>query len=55
MGQMMSNLAMTAGRLDSGEVWDLEDHEALEAARKLIRQYSDVRLTVVGLAEQVKS
>jgi hypothetical protein len=28
--------------LDSGGVWDLEDEEALEAARTLIRQYSDI-------------
>ena len=38
----MANLAMTAGRLDSGGVWDLEDVEALEAARTLIKQYSEI-------------
>jgi hypothetical protein len=42
LGQMLANLATTAGRLDSGGVWDLEDEEALEAARTLIRQYSDI-------------
>jgi hypothetical protein len=33
---------MTAGRLDAGGVWDLEDEEALAAARTLIEQYSDI-------------
>jgi hypothetical protein len=36
MGQTLANLAMTAGRLDAGAVWDLEDDEALAAARKII-------------------
>ena len=36
LGQTLANLAMTAGRLDAGGVWDLEDEEALEAARSLI-------------------
>jgi hypothetical protein len=36
------NLAMTAGRLDSGGVWDLEDDEALASARTLIAQYSAI-------------
>jgi hypothetical protein len=40
LGQLIANLAMTAGRLDSGGVWDLEDVEALEAARTLIEQHS---------------
>ena len=40
LGQTFANLAMTAGRLDSGGVWDLEDEEALAAARTLIGQYS---------------
>jgi hypothetical protein len=38
LGQTMANLAMTAGRLDAGAVWDLEDDEALSAARKQIAQ-----------------
>ena len=42
LGQTLANLAMTAGRLDSGGVWDLEDEEALAAARTLIGQYSDI-------------
>lgn len=35
-GQMMANLAVAAGRLDAGGVWDLEDDEALAAARDLL-------------------
>ena len=42
LGQTMANLAMTAGRLDAGGVWDLEDEEALAVARTLIEQYSEV-------------
>jgi hypothetical protein len=40
VGQTLANVAMTAGRLDAGGVWDLEDGEALEAARLLIEQHS---------------
>ena len=36
LGQAMANLAMAAGRLDAGAVWDLEDDEALTAARRLL-------------------
>ena len=42
LGQMLANLAMTAGRLDAGGVWDLEDEEALAATRELLGQYSEV-------------
>jgi hypothetical protein len=42
LGQLMANLAMTAGRFDSGGVWDLEDVQALAAAKTLIEQYSEV-------------
>ncbi len=42
LGQTLANLAMTAGRLDAGGVWDLEDEEALAAARTLIDQYAEV-------------
>ena len=38
LGQTLANLAMTAGRLDPGGVWDLEDEEAMAAARILIEQ-----------------
>jgi hypothetical protein len=37
---------MTAGRLDAGGVWDLEDEEALAAARTLIEQYSETEPAV---------
>ncbi len=40
MGQTLANLAMTAGRLDAGGVWDLENEEALAAARSLIEQHA---------------
>ena len=36
LGQTTANLATTAGRMDAGGVWDLEDDEALAAAKKLI-------------------
>ena len=39
LGQTVANLATTAGRLDSGAVWDLEDDEALAAAKTLIEQH----------------
>ena len=42
MGQTLANLAMTAGRMDAGGVWDLEDDEALAAARVLIGQHDRV-------------
>lgn len=45
-GQTIANLATTAGRLDAGGVWDLEDEEALSAARTLIEQYSEIQLEV---------
>jgi len=46
LGQTMANLAMTAGRLESGAVWDLEDEEALKVASTLIEQYSEVEAVV---------
>ena len=36
LGQALSNLAMAAGCLDAGGVWDLEDDEALAAARRIL-------------------
>ena len=36
MGQTIANLATTAGRVDAGGVWDLEDAEALAAVNILI-------------------
>ena len=41
LGQTLSNLAMAAGRLDAGGVWDLEDDEALEAARRLLGRQAE--------------
>jgi len=41
LGQMMANVAMTAGRMDAGGIWDLEDEEALAAARELLSQYAE--------------
>jgi hypothetical protein len=45
LGQAISNLAMAAGRLDPGAVWDLEDDEALAAARLLLRSDEKVPAT----------
>ena len=50
LGQILANLATTAGRLDPGGVWDLEDEEALAAATILIEQYSELEPAV---SEQV--
>ena len=46
LGQTLANLAMTAGRVDAGGVWDLEDDEALAAARTLIEQDAGVAADV---------
>jgi hypothetical protein len=40
LGQTLANLATTAGRLNAGGVWDLEDEEALAAAKALIEQHT---------------
>ncbi|HEV2970545.1 MAG TPA: hypothetical protein VGY55_11295 [Pirellulales bacterium] len=37
LGQLLWNLAMFAGRIDAGGVWDLEDSEALAAAQRMVR------------------
>lgn len=42
LGQTLANLATMAGRLESSGVWDLEDEEALAAARLVIKQHSEV-------------
>ncbi len=39
LGQTLANLAMTAGRLEAGAVWELEDDEALAAVHVLLGQY----------------
>ena len=38
LGQTLANLAMAAGHAESSAVWDLEDDEALSAARRLIER-----------------
>jgi hypothetical protein len=38
LGQMLANVAMAAGRLDAGAVWDLEDEEAFRAVQEMLRQ-----------------
>ena len=45
LGQTLSNLAMAAGRLDAGGVWDLEDDEALAAVRRLLECRSETPAT----------
>ncbi len=41
LGQTIANVATTAGRIDAGGVWDLEDEEALTAVRELLSQCSE--------------
>jgi len=48
LGQTLANLAMMAGCLDAGGVWDLEDEEALAGARTLIEQYAENESVVAG-------
>jgi hypothetical protein len=38
LGQLLANLATSAGKTDAGAVWDLEDSEALLAARHLLER-----------------
>ena len=38
LGQTVANVAMTAGRLDAGGIWDLEDEDALAAIHVLLSQ-----------------
>lgn len=46
LGQTLANLAMMAGKLESGGVWDLEDDQALLAAQLLIKQHSEVESAI---------
>jgi hypothetical protein len=46
LGQTIANLATTAGRLDASGVWDLEDEEALAAAKILLEQHAEVEKVV---------
>jgi hypothetical protein len=38
LGQMLANVAMAAGHAESEAVWDLEDEEALAAARGMLER-----------------
>ena len=42
LGQMLANVAMAAGRLEAGAVWDLEDDEALEAVKDMLHRREKV-------------
>lgn len=57
LGQTLTNLAATAGRLGAGGVWDLKDDEALAAARQLLLEsiMAPVRQEVPGDALQMIS
>ncbi len=46
LGQTLANLATTAGHLSASAVWDLEDEEALAAAKVLLEQHSEVESEV---------
>jgi hypothetical protein len=39
LGQMLANVAMVAGRLESSALWDLEDEEALRAVQKMLQEH----------------
>ena len=39
LGQTLANLAMAAGHTEARAVWDLEDGEALAAARRLLERH----------------
>lgn len=41
LGQTLANVATTAGHMEAGGVWELEDEEALAAARELLSQYGE--------------
>jgi hypothetical protein len=38
LGQLVANLALAAGRDDTGGVWEVEDEQLLAAARRLIQR-----------------
>jgi hypothetical protein len=44
MGQTVANIAAAAGRLEHSGVWDLEDEEALAAAKLLIEQHAGAQV-----------
>ena len=45
LGQMLSNLAMAAGRLDTGGVWEIEDEEAITATRRILTKQTNSSTT----------
>ncbi len=51
LGQTLANLATTAGHIDASGVWDIEDEEALAAARALLQQEVDSEVRENGTAE----
>ena len=38
VGQLIANLVTAAGGTDAGAIWDMEDEQLLEAARRLIER-----------------
>jgi hypothetical protein len=38
MGQLVANLVTAAGGTDAGALWDVEDEQLLQAARRLIER-----------------
>ena len=55
LGQTLANLATTAGRLEVGGIWNLEDEEALTAAYTLIQQYTERGSDLVNPGDELKS
>jgi hypothetical protein len=53
LGQALANVAMTAGRMDAGGVWELEDDEALAAVRVLLSQYAQAEQNSATLPSRV--
>jgi len=41
LGQLIANLATAAGATEAGAVWEVEDAQLLDAARRLVRQNSN--------------
>ena len=40
LGQLVANLATAAGAIEPGAIWDIEDAQLLDAARRLVEQNS---------------
>ena len=45
LGQMLSNLVMAAGRLDTGGIWEIADEEAIAAARRILTKQTNSSAT----------